>query len=100
MVREAVGTRNYHVKIAFSGEQGLHYYLSQGPTTWDFVLSDYRFIPFNKQNGLQPVVSREPGYQPAATDGDSYQQENGLSPVPVLHKPYQSVSCCDSCASP
>ena len=55
-VRKQLEARNYDVEDAFSGEQGLHYYLSQGPTTWDFVLSDYLFVPSTKiQEGLQLV---------------------------------------------
>ena len=69
--------------------QGLHYYLSQGPTTWDFVLSDYLFIPSTKiQNGLQ-LVREIRAINPQQRMAIHTSEENLRAPVPMLHKPYQ-----------
>ena len=88
-VRKQLEARNYDVEDAFSGEQGLHYYLSQGPTTWDFVLSDYLFVPSTKiQNGLQ-LVREIRAINPQQRMAVHTSEENLRAPVPVLHKPYQ-----------
>ena len=87
-VRKQLEARRYEVDDAFSGEQGLRSYLSQGPTTWDFVLSDYLFIPSTRvRNGLELVreIRAINPKQPMAI----HTSEKGLrAPVPVLHKPY------------
>jgi len=88
-VRKQLEARGCEVEDAFSGEQALHSYLSQGPTTWHFVLSDYLFIPSPKiQNGLQLV--REIRAINSEQRMAIHTSEKGLqAPVPVLQKPYQ-----------
>jgi|SRR5579864_347528 len=87
-VRKQLEARSYAVEDAFSGEQGLHYYLSQGPTTWDFVLSDYLFIPSTRiQNGLQ-LVQEIQAINPKQRMAIHTSQKGLQAPVPVLHKPY------------
>src|SRR5579864_117931 len=87
-VRKQLEARRYEVEDAFSGEQGLHSYLSQGPTTWDFVLTDYLFIPSTiVKNGLQ-LVRKICAINPEQRIA-MHTSEKGLrAPVPVLHKPY------------
>lgn len=87
-LRKQLEVRCYDVEDALSGEQGFHSYLSQGPATWDFVLSDYLFIPStNIENGLQLV--REIRAVNPEQRMAIHTSEKGLqAPVPVLHKPY------------
>ena len=87
-VRKQLEARRYEVDDAFSGEQALHSYLSQGPTTWDFVLSDYLFIPSPKvQNGLQ-LVREIRAINPKQRMAIHTSEKGLQAPVPVLHKPY------------
>ena len=88
-VRKQLEARSYQVEDAFSGEQGLHSYLSQGPTTWDFVLSDYLFIPSTRiQNGLQ-LVREIRAINPEQRMAIHTSEKGLRAPVPVLCKPYQ-----------
>lgn len=88
-VRKQLEARRYEVEDAFSGEHGLHCYLSQGPTTWDFVLSDYLFIPSTRvQNGLQ-LVREIRAINPKQRIAIHTSEEGLQAPVPVLHKPYR-----------
>lgn len=87
-VRKHLEARHYEVEDAFSGEQGLRQYLSQGPCTWDFVLSDYCFIPSNKvKDGLQ-LVSEIRAVNPEQRMAIHTSEKGLKAPVPVLHKPY------------
>src|SRR5438874_2381448 len=88
-VRKQLEARGYEVEDAFSGEQGLHSYLRQGPTTWDFVLSDYLFIPSTRiQNGLQ-LVQKIRAIHPKQRMAIHTSEKGLRAPVPVLYKPYQ-----------
>jgi len=88
-VRKELEARSCKVEDAFSGEQGLHYYLSQGSTTWDFVLSDYLFIPSTRiQNGLQ-LVREIRAINPEQRMAIHTSEQSLRAPVPVLYKPYQ-----------
>ena len=87
-VRKQLEARRYEVEDAFSGDQGLHCYLSQGLTSWDFVLSDYLFIPSTRvRNGLQ-LVQKIRAVNPEQRMAIHTSEENLRAPVPVLHKPY------------
>ena len=87
-VRRQLEARGYEVEDVFSGEQGLHAYVTQGSTSWDFVPSDYLFTPSPRvQNGLQLV--REIRAINLEQRMAIHTSEKGLRvPVPVLHKPY------------
>jgi CheY-like chemotaxis protein len=87
-VRKQLERRRCEVEDAFSGEQGLHSYLSQGPTTWDFVLTDYLFIPSTRvQNGLH-LVRKICAINPKQRMAIHTSEKGLLAPVPVLQKPY------------
>jgi len=87
-VRRHLEARQYEVEDAFSGEQGLREYLRQGPRTWDFVLSDYCFIPSERvKDGLQ-LVSEIQAVNPQQRMAIHTGEKNLRAPVPVLHKPY------------
>ena len=88
-VRQHLEARDYEVEDALSGEQGLHHYVSQGPTGWDFVLSDYLFIPSKKvKDGLQ-LVREIRAINPQQRMAIHTSEKGLRAPVPVLHKPYQ-----------
>ena len=88
-VRKQLEARGYDVEDAFSGEEGLRSYLSQGPTTWDFVLSDYLFVPSKRiRNGLQ-LIREIQAINPEQRMAIHTSEKNLQAPVPVLHKPYQ-----------
>lgn len=78
--------RGYSVETALSGEQGLHIYQNAGP--WEFVLSDYLFIPSERiRNGLdfaREIRAINP-QQPMAIHTSA---EHLQASVPVLLKPY------------
>ncbi len=78
--------RGYSVDTALSGEQGLHIYQTDGP--WEFVLSDYLFLPSERiRNGLdfaREILAINPKQRMAIHTS----AENLQAPVPVLHKPY------------
>lgn len=53
-VRNELEVRGYQVTDALSGEHGLHLYQTEGP--FNFVLSDYLFLPSRRiKNGLELV---------------------------------------------
>lgn len=78
--------RGYQVETALSGEQGLHMYESEGP--WEFVLSDYLFIPSRRiRNGLD-LVREIRAIKPDQRIAIHTSAEDLRAPVPVLRKPY------------
>lgn len=84
-VRKQLERRGFEVTDALSGEHGLHLY-QQEP--FDFVLTDYLFLPGKCiRDGLQLVsaILRINPEQPMAIHTS---QRNLKASVPVLHKPY------------
>jgi len=79
--------RGYEVMTAFSGDHGFHLYKTKGP--WNFVLSDYLFIPSKRiRDGLdlvREIRAINPGQRMAL-----HTSAHGLrATVPILHKPYR-----------
>jgi ActR/RegA family two-component response regulator len=78
--------RGYEVVTAFSGEHGLQLYKTKGP--WEFVLSDYLFIPSRRiKNGLD-LVREIRAINPEQRIAIHTSADDLEAPVPVLHKPY------------
>lgn len=78
--------RGYEVETAFSGDHGLHLYQTKGP--WEFVLSDYLFIPSKRINNGLDLVREIRAINPEQRIAIHTSAEDLKAPVPVLHKPY------------
>src|ERR1700739_3316289 len=70
--------RGYSVETALSGEQGLHIYQNDGP--WDFVLSDYLFIPSRANQEWARLCARDSRDTSPAADGHSHQRRASQCP--------------------
>jgi two-component system, NtrC family, response regulator HydG len=78
--------RGYEVETAFSGEHGLHIYQTRDP--WEFVLSDYLFVPSRRiRNGLD-LVREIRAINPDQRIAIHTSAEDLQALVPVLRKPY------------
>ena len=84
-IRKQLERRQFEVADGVSGEHGFHLYQQ---TPFDFVLTDYLFLPGKRiKNGLElvsAILRIKPG-QPMAIHTS---ERNLKASVPVLHKPY------------